>query len=78
MRDVEPEVIAEAHRGGRVHSGKQDDELLAAEAGKQVAGAFDRILQATGDQFEHPVANVMAMRVVELLEVVDIENRDRA
>ena len=58
---------------GAEHVGEQDAELVAAEAGDGVGGA-QRRLEALGDLLEEHVAVVMAERVVDLLEVVEVHD----
>ena len=58
---------------GAEHVGQQHAELVAAEAGHGVGGA-QRRLEALGDLLEQHVAVVMAERVVDLLEVVEVHD----
>ena len=58
---------------GAEHVGQQHAELVAAEAGDGVGGA-QRGLQPLGDLLEEHVAVVMAERVVDLLEVVEVHD----
>ena len=58
--------------GGR----QQDRELVAAEAGDGVAVA-DAVLQAPGELDQQQIADVVAERVVDLLEAVEIEQQQR-
>jgi hypothetical protein len=51
---------------------EQDHELVPAEPGDQVARA-DAVEQALGDHHEQPVAGVVAERVVDRLEAVEVE-----
>ena len=53
-----------------------DGELLAAVTARQVA-RFDDPRQRAADAPQHLVAGLMAVHVVELLEVVDVENQHR-
>ena len=59
--------------GGR---GQQDRELVAAEPGDRVALA-DAFLQALGELHQQQVADVVAERVVDLLEAVEVEQQQR-
>ena len=54
---------------------QQDAELVAAQAGDRV-GVAQRALQPRGDLLQQQVAHVMAERVVDLLEVVEIHDHD--
>ena len=68
-RDVE--------RGGRVGDlVGQDDELVAAEAGDGV-GRADRLLEPRGERAQEGVAGVVAERVVDDLEAVEVEQQHR-
>ena len=53
--------------------GQQDAELVAAEAGDGVGGA-QRGLEPLGDLLEEHVAVVVAERVVDLLEVIEVHD----
>ena len=55
---------------------QQDGELVAADAGDQL-GAGDAGLQAGADLAQQPVAGLVAERVVELLEVVEVDQQQR-
>ena len=57
----------------------QQRELVAAEAGGEVVGPRRR-LQALGDRLQQRVADLVAERVVDVLEAVEVEeqHRDRA
>ena len=57
---------------GRRSVGQQHAELVAAEAGDGVALA-ERLLQAVRDLLQQAVARVVAERVVDLLEVVEVD-----
>jgi hypothetical protein len=59
-------------RAGR----QQDRELVAADAGDQL-GAGDSGLQAGADLAQQPVTGLVAERVVELLEVVEVDQQQR-
>ena len=54
---------------------QQDRELVAAEAGRGVAGADARV-EPLGDLDEHLVAGSVAEAVVDGLEVVEVEEHD--
>ena len=55
---------------------EQDGELVAAEAGRGVRAADARV-EAAGDLDEHLVAGGVPERVVDRLEVVEVEEDDR-
>src|SRR4051812_8481764 len=78
--DGERQLLAQAlERGdGRVARavGEHEEELLAAVAGGDVTGA-QRRLQRRGEQAQGAVAGVVAVGVVEQLEVVEVAQRDR-
>ena len=57
---------------GRRSGGQQHAELVAAEAGDGVALA-ERLLEAVRDLLQQAVARVVAERVVDLLEVVEVD-----
>ena len=54
----------------------QDDELVASEARQRVAGAEDPV-QSVGDRDEQLVADVVAVGVVDRLELVEVGEEDR-
>ncbi|KAJ3058763.1 hypothetical protein HK102_010325, partial [Quaeritorhiza haematococci] len=56
---------------------KDGGELLAAVAGREVAGARDGSLDRPGDFPEAVVARQVAVEVVVLLEVIHVEEEDR-
>ena len=55
---------------------QQDGELVAADAGHEL-GAGHAGLQARADLAQQPVAGLVAERVVELLEVVEVDQQQR-
>ena len=55
---------------------QQDRELVAAEASDGIGGA-QRPLQARPDFGQQLIANLMAERVVDVLEAVEIEQQHR-
>ena len=71
---------ADALRGasglGQIRDRQDESEFLAAEAGDQVHFAH-RLCQDSADAAQHFVAGLMAMHVVEFLEMVDVENDQR-
>jgi hypothetical protein len=54
--------------------GEQDGELLAADARRHVYAARAG-LQRVGEAAQHVVAHVVAVRVVDPLEVVNVEHQ---
>ena len=79
---LEHERLAQVHeqvlgdRGavaGGLHAREQDAELVAAEAGDGV-GLAQREPQPARDLLEQQVAHVMAERVVDLLEVIEVHD----
>ena len=74
------EALADAleHLDGlvAVEVGHDDDELLAAPAGDHVVVAED-VLRDLGEHAQRPVAGLVAVGVVELLEVVEVGDRER-
>src|SRR5262249_59614577 len=61
----------------RLVAGMDDDrELVAAEARERVARS-QHLRQARADLAQHLVAGVMAERVVELLEAVEVDQQQR-
>ena len=55
--------------------GDQDAELVAAEAGDHLV-LLERQPQSLGDLLQETVAGVMAERVVDLLEVIEVDQHD--
>ena len=53
----------------------EDDELVTTESGDEVLGAYD-LPEPRRDLDEHGVADVVAERIVDVLEVVEIDERD--
>ena len=68
-RDPHPDLL------GRARAREEHRELVAAEAGEDVVGAQD-VAQARAELGEHGVARVMAERVIELLEAVDVDDQE--
>jgi len=58
------------------HLGQQDRELVAAEPRQEVAPADDRA-EAARDLDEQLVAVIVAERVVDLLEAVEVDEQER-
>ena len=74
QRDAD--AAAELGRPRQPGAGQQQRELVAAEARDQ-PGVAHRLLQARAELGQQPVAGVVAERVVELLEAVEVDHRDR-
>src|SRR6185436_13233664 len=68
-------VFGFLRRHGRSRAGQGNDELLAAEAAGNVLVA-EAVHQAIADGAQDRVAGVMAVIVVELLEVVDVDREN--
>ncbi len=75
-----PSVGADGLRGGDrgrgLGVGEQHGELVAAESGDDVAGS-DRGLEPRAELAEQQVAAVVAERVVDLLEAVEVDEQER-
>ena len=66
------------HSGGRVAArvGEQGEELLAPEAAELVLRA-QAVAQRAGDLDQGAVAGVVAVLIVDVLEAVEVDHRDR-
>ena len=71
-----PVTLARGQGQVTVGAGEDDDELLAAIAAEVVLGAEAR-LERPGDRLQHDVPDLVSERVVDLLEVVDVEEEHR-
>ena len=60
----------------RVEVGQQDGELVAAEARDGCLGRH-ALAQAVRDDEQQPIADLVAERVVDLFEAVEVEQQDR-
>jgi len=69
------QLLGERRRLLEVGPGQQDQELLAAESIGEVESA-QLLAQLVGDLLEHDVADRMAARVVDHLEVVEVSDDD--
>ena len=58
------------------HAVQHDDELVAAKAAHRVAGAHG-IRKAPRDRAQQPVADVVAERIVDVLEAVQVDEQHR-
>ena len=56
--------------------GQDDDEFFAADAAGHVDIA-DILADARGEFLEHAVADIMAMGIIDGLEVIDVEGKHR-
>ena len=77
-RDGQRAVQARGHLADGAAMGHvgQDRELVAAEAGQDVVAA-QQMAQARGDVDEQAVAVLVAHRVVDLLEAVEVDEHER-
>ena len=64
---------ANLHQQFGVHVGRDHRELLAAQPRHHIVIAR-HVLEAVGDRPQHLVADIVAMRVVDLLEMVEVED----
>ena len=71
------EALGGGVRALAVGAGEQHGELVAADAGDDVVGA-QRVPQRGARRADHLVADVMAERVVDRLEVVEVDQHHRA
>ena len=69
------ETVGSPQAGVRV-TAHHDGELVAADPEDLLAGARPR-LEHAGDGDEHPVAGRVALRVVDLLELVEVDEHER-
>ena len=76
LLDARAQALGDDVRRAAPGVGQQREELLAAEAAELVLGA-QPLAQRARDRHERGVAGVMAVLVVEQLEVVDVDHRDR-
>jgi hypothetical protein len=74
--DQLPHPLSNPKRHGFVGVGENDDELLASGPARQIeiAQAFP---QPSSEFLQHPVADVMAVIVVDRLEVIDVDHEQR-
>ncbi len=75
LGDRDPGALGRLAGGGRVHAGQHDHELLAAEPADGVALAHDRAQRGGGER-ERAVALGVPERVVDPLEVVEVDDDD--
>ena len=75
-RELEPQPLRglQGLRHGRIRH--QVGEFLAAEPAEQIARA-DRRAGEIAEGLQHPIASLMAGRVVDVLEAVEIEQQQR-
>ena len=74
--DLLAQALAEDARAVLVDAADEHGELLAAVARQHVLGA-QGVVEHADDRAQHVVADEVAVRVVELLEVVDVEHEQR-
>ena len=68
--------VATSPSAPRLGGGDQHGELVAAQAGEDVAAA-QRAAQAGGDLDEQTVALLVTQRVVDLLEAIEVDEQQR-
>ena len=73
LGDALAKALGDRHEGGSLHVVEDHEELLAAVAGDHVAGPPGPG-EALGRLAQNLVAHRMAVRVVDLLEVVEVED----
>ena len=76
-RSARQQVGCDLARGGLVGAGEEDGELVAAEPGEHV-GLAHAHPQQRGDAAKQVVAGAVAERVVDVLEVVEVEHQHGA
>src|SRR5690606_25119419 len=76
LADALAHALADLPRAPGIGLRQHGDELLAAVAHEQVATA-DRAAQPARDLREHHIADAVAVLVVDRLEVIDIDERER-
>ena len=74
--DEHSHVLGDSERPGVVGAREHERELLAAESRRHVAGAGGGA-QHVGEAPQHVIARVVAERVVDALEVVEVEHEQR-
>ena len=75
VREGRADALAERERGVEVGAGQQDREFLAAEPAAQTLA--DAALQRRGEDLQRPVADRVAVGVVDLLEMVEVGEQHR-
>src|SRR5690606_17101343 len=60
----------------QVRVAENDDELVAGQPGGKIAAPHVRAQQA-GERLQHAVSDRVRMAVVDLLEAIDVDQRDR-
>ena len=76
LLDLAADPLRHPARARRRRLGQDDQELVAAVAAAQIAPA-QHLAQAMADRREHFVSRQMAVIVVDLLELIDVEHHDR-
>ena len=77
IEDAEAELFSFLPGHFRRDARKEPCELLAAEARDQTAGRRGALREQTGDRAQRVVAVQVAARIVQLLEVIEIDQRER-
>src|SRR5262249_36754067 len=76
LRERDAQALRGRERAGLVRLAEDERELLASEAARRVRRA-ERLVEELADALQHLVAERMAVRVVERLERVDVEEHER-
>ena len=76
LLDRPPHPLGDLDRVGDRQPGQQHDELLAPDPVHQLEAA-ERLAHLVGHVAQHRVAPLVAVRVVHLLEVVEVEHHER-
>ena len=72
-RDAQAQFLRKARRRRKVVAGAEDDELLAAPAHERQA-RWQLVTDGRREARKHLVARLMAIRIIEPLEMVDVEH----
>lgn len=78
LLDLAAQLLAEGMRLEGVEMVEVEGKFLAAEAGCDMFGLVAAARHHGRDLLQHAIAGIMAIGVVDMLEVVDVEKRDRA
>ena len=76
LRELLADALCERDRARQVARGQDHRELLAADAADDVRGP-DRCAKDVGDLVQQLIADAVAVDVVHLLEVVEVEHHER-
>ena len=77
LRQHLDDLARDEHRAVGTFGRQQHCELVAAQPHDGVGPALQRLMQAVGDLAQQQVAHVVAERVVDLLEPVEIQGQHR-